>query len=40
VKRDLDVWGYQAPALEWMRRIKKQFDPKGLLNPGRYVGGM
>jgi glycolate oxidase FAD binding subunit len=40
VKHGLDVWGYQAPALDLMRRIKKQFDPKGLLNPGRYVGGM
>jgi glycolate oxidase FAD binding subunit len=40
VKRGLDVWGYQAPALDLMRRIKSQFDPKGLLNPGRYVGGI
>ncbi len=40
VKKGLDVWGYQAPALELMRRIKMQFDPKGLLNPGRFVGGI
>ncbi len=40
VKRGLDVWGYQTPALELMRRIKSQFDPKGLLNPGRFVGGI
>jgi len=40
VKRGLDVWGYEAPALELMRRVKKQFDPKGLLNPGRFVGGI
>jgi glycolate oxidase FAD binding subunit len=40
VKQGLDVWGYQAPAVEMMRRIKKQFDPKGLLNPGRFVGGI
>jgi glycolate oxidase FAD binding subunit len=40
VKRDLDVWGYEAPALDLMRRIKHQFDPKALLNPGRFVGGI
>ena len=40
VKQRLDVWGYEAPALDVMRRIKLQFDPKGLLNPGRFVGGI
>ena len=40
VKNGLDVWGYDAPALEIMRKIKNEFDPKGLLNPGRFVGGI
>jgi len=40
VKDGIDVWGYDAPALEIMRRIKREFDPKGLLNPGRFVGGI
>lgn len=40
VKQSMDVWGYDARALELMRGIKKQFDPKGLLNPGRFVGGI
>ena len=40
VKTGLDVWGYDAPALKIMRSIKQEFDPKGLLNPGRFVGGI
>jgi glycolate oxidase FAD binding subunit len=40
VKEGFDVWGYEAPALEIMRRIKREFDPRGLLNPGRFVGGI
>lgn len=40
VKNGFDVWGYEAPALEIMRRIKQEFDPKTLLNPGRFVGGI
>ncbi len=40
IKSDFDVWGYNAPALEIMRRIKHAFDPKGILNPGRFVGGI
>jgi glycolate oxidase FAD binding subunit len=40
VKRGLDAWGYGATALELMRRIKREFDPKDLLNPGRFVGGI
>ncbi len=39
-KNAFDVWGYEAPALEIMRRIKQEFDPKGLMNPGRFVGGI
>jgi glycolate oxidase FAD binding subunit len=38
VKRDLDIWGPTPAAFFLMRRIKQQFDPKRLMNPGRFVG--
>jgi glycolate oxidase FAD binding subunit len=31
-------WPDPGPELEWMRKIKAVFDPKGLLNPGRLYG--
>jgi glycolate oxidase FAD binding subunit len=38
LKRDLDIWGPAPPAFFLMRRIKQQFDPHRLMNPGRFVG--
>jgi glycolate oxidase FAD binding subunit len=35
LKRVVDVWGPAGDALPVMRAIKQQFDPDGLLNPGR-----
>ncbi len=35
-----DAWGDMGPALALMKRIKERFDPKGVLNPGRFVGGI
>jgi glycolate oxidase FAD binding subunit len=40
LKTDLDVWGSLPPTVSLMREIKRQFDPKNLLNPGRFVGGI
>ena len=38
LKRRLDVFGEPPPSFDLMRRIKQQFDPKGVLSPGRQVG--
>jgi glycolate oxidase FAD binding subunit len=38
LKRDLDIWGPAPAAFFLMRRIKQQFDPQRLMNPGRFVG--
>ncbi|MEM9806250.1 MAG: FAD-linked oxidase C-terminal domain-containing protein, partial [Cyanobacteria bacterium P01_D01_bin.56] len=36
----MDPWGYTGNALGMMQAIKQTFDPHGLLNPGRFVGGI
>jgi glycolate oxidase FAD binding subunit len=35
-----DAWGRPGDALPLMRAVKRQFDPRGTLNPGRFVGGI
>lgn len=40
LKRSCDVWGPPGPGLRLMRNIKEQFDPQGMLSPGRFVGGI
>lgn len=38
LKKSLDVFSDVGPAIELMRRVKNQYDPTSLLNPGRFVG--
>ena len=40
VKQHLDVWGPLPSSMTIMRRLKSQFDPTGILNPGRFIGGL
>ncbi|TMA12062.1 MAG: FAD-binding oxidoreductase [Deltaproteobacteria bacterium] len=37
LKEGIDVWGGAPPSLSLMREIKHQFDPQGILNPGRFL---
>lgn len=36
----VDAWGDPPPSFPLMRALKANFDPKGLCNPGRFVGGL
>ena len=36
----IEAWGSPGDAFPVMLRVKQQFDPKGTLNPGRFVGGI
>jgi len=41
VRAAFDPWGPVEPAaLGLMRAIKQEFDARGVLNPGRFVGGL
>lgn len=40
LKKEIDVWGEQRSDYEIMRALKREIDPKGILNPGRFVGGI
>jgi glycolate oxidase FAD binding subunit len=41
LKRGADVWGpVPEPSLTVMKRLKAEFDPRGILNRGRFVGGL
>jgi glycolate oxidase FAD binding subunit len=40
LKQALDVWGPPPAGFPIMRALKQALDPNGILNPGRFVGGI
>ena len=40
VKERVPVWDDPGPTLRLMKGIKERLDPIGILNPGRFVGGI
>ena len=40
LKSGLDVWGLDKSLADWYRKIKKEFDPRGIFVPGRFIGGL
>ncbi len=40
VKARVDAWGKPSEGFEVMRRLKAEFDPRALCNPGRFLGGI
>jgi glycolate oxidase FAD binding subunit len=39
-KAALSVWDPPGPAFALMRELKTRLDPAGIMNPGRFVGGL
>lgn len=40
LKAEVDAWGAPALPLDLARRIKDALDPRGVLSPGRFAGGL
>jgi glycolate dehydrogenase FAD-binding subunit len=40
LKHGVEVWGPSPSTIALMRDIKQRFDPHGILNPGRFIGGL
>jgi glycolate oxidase FAD binding subunit len=40
IKEKVNVWGQPRNDLRIVRRLKEEIDPAGILNPGRFVGGI
>jgi glycolate oxidase FAD binding subunit len=39
-ERKVDCWGTLPDSFPLMREVKRRFDPEGVLNPGRFLGGI
>jgi glycolate oxidase FAD binding subunit len=40
LKAEIDVWGPANEDFQWMRGVKRVFDPCGIMSPGRFRGGI
>jgi glycolate oxidase FAD binding subunit len=40
IKEKVSVWGQTRSDAVVVRRLKEKLDPAGIMNPGRYVGGV
>ena len=40
MRAQLDLWGPPPETIDIMRRLKAAWDPRGILNPGRYIAGL
>jgi glycolate oxidase FAD binding subunit len=40
IKKKIDVWGKSRSDYRIVRRLKEEIDPEGILNPGRFIGGI
>ena len=40
VKREMSVWPPPVDEQALVQRLKKVFDPQGILAPGRFMGGI
>jgi glycolate oxidase FAD binding subunit len=40
LKERLAVWGPPPPSFGVLKALKAKFDPAGILNPGRFIGGL
>lgn len=40
IKANFDIWGDHNESIKIMKNLKNQYDPKNILNPGRFIGGI